>query len=142
MRAARADFTRVRGTKRQERRHGTLWTEPVKIPGALQCSVIDPRDGSAVGYSCQIEPASCDLTSREFENTARLFADCLGEPGKQSTEGTRRTTTFSPDNIDVQLSLAGRDSCRFNVSVEAPSGRSSLGLGPAATFTSKPGAGK
>lgn len=99
-----AGFERVRGAKHS----GKTWTDPVKLPGAKQCRVIDDAPPF---YVCEM---SCEAP---FEASVRELSTCLGEP-HVSDDGKKKTARFSWHHIPIRLTSSSGKTCDSRLFIE------------------------
>jgi hypothetical protein len=116
--SAPAAFERVRGTKKVDESRSVLWTDPVKVPGADRCKVIEYKDGSPPFYTCEMEAPTCPVAEKKFTEASQQLSSCFGAEAKTSDDGKKRTARFRPFAIPVRLTLTRGNTCDFRFFIE------------------------
>ncbi len=115
--SAPAAFERVRGPKRVDEGRIVAWTEPVKVPGADRCRVIESKEGDPPFYVCEMQAGDCAQAGKSFEQAAKELSSCIGE-AKLSDDGKRRTARYHPWAIPIRLALTRGGACSLRLFIE------------------------
>jgi|SRR5438309_6508553 len=110
-------FQRIRGSKREESAKTISWKDPVRIPGADRCRVIEFKDGAQPFYGCEMAARNCPEQEKKFEEMARELSGCIGE-AKRSGDEKKRTAFFHPHAIPVRLQLQRGATCELRFFIE------------------------
>lgn len=115
---APAAFERVRGAKRVDEGKTVVWSDPVKVPGADRCKVIEYKDGSPPFYACEMAASGCAAAEKKFADATRELSTCFSAETRQSDDGKKKTARFHPHAIPVRLTFTRGNTCDFRFFIE------------------------